>query len=657
MAYSGGYAGGYADGAVTYPVLGSTSYGETAYAMEAYAGTSSLLSTDTPFVAVEWSLAQPLAEPVWVDVSPHLRSAVSDRGRDRELERFKAGRCTFTFSNADRTFDPNYASSPLSGHLKPMRRVRIRATWEGATFPIFDGYVDSILQEYAPPNESWAVVQATDATKVLTGLELSSSVYTEEVSTDVPVHWWRLHDSKDQLVALDHGSSPVHGLHGNGPGVTDQYPDWGHAGLVTRDPGTSLFMDGSQHINVDAAGSLGPGNTTFSVEAVVRPISEGLPTTSTVRVYDQTGPSLSIQGSSSGGKFGWMGLTSTTSWSVDDGSGGASDPRRIYHLVGTYDNGNVALYVNGVLEATGMSTAPTTSAVQIAGTRPAGAAVEYQEIAVYHSALPASRVAAHADARSTPWDGDTPGARVTRILNASEWHSDLRDIDDGSVTLQSATLGGTAHAHLVKVADSEFGSLFVTADGKVRFEDRANLFSNDVATVTFGDGAGELGYAGYESEYAGDTLRNRVTVSRADGVAQTVQDDTSVDEYLLHTWTRDGLLYDDDDVSLSAANFLLSEYKDPKQRITSLEFTPQGDPANMFPVLLVMELGDRVTVRRRPQGLGAMIEQESAVEGIRWEVRPKLWRCRLRLSPTFTGTFFQLDRTSGDGLGAMRLSF
>ena len=38
-----------------------------------------------------------------------------------------------------------------------------------------------------------------------------------------------------------------------------------------------------------------------------------------------------------------------------------------------------------------------------------------------------------------------------------------------------------------------------------------------------------------------------------------------------------------------------------------------------------MELGNRITVNRRPQGVGSAISQERAIEGVAHEITPENW--------------------------------
>lgn len=133
-----GYAGG-AYGAETYPGGG-------------YAGPTPppppppppppVVTARFPTVTVELSTTGPLAAPSWQDLGNVVRSITISRGRSDESSEFDAGTCEIILRNDDRAFDPMHAASPWAGYLTTNRRVRVRATWAGTTYPLFDGYAD-----------------------------------------------------------------------------------------------------------------------------------------------------------------------------------------------------------------------------------------------------------------------------------------------------------------------------------------------------------------------------------------------------------------------------------------------------------------------------------------------------------------------------------
>lgn len=263
------------------------------------------------------------------------------------------------------------------------------------------------------------------------------------------------------------------------------------------------------------------------------------------------------------------------------------------------------------------------------------------------------KVLASADVRSVR-PSELSGARVAAALDEGGWPANRRAIDLGASTLIAGTLSGSALEHLQLATDSEFGNLFMDAAGTVVFEGRGSLF-NQANYGTFGDGVGELGYADIVWDFSDQLIRNDVTVTRTGGTPQRVEDAASITAYLRHSYTRDGLIHDSDLVSLSAAEFLVTQYKDPLLRVTSLDIAPRRSPSTLFPQVLGRGLTDRITVMRRPQGIGAAISQESVIEGITHEIdaSQRSWRTSWQLSPAYVGCFIEFD----DGYGSAPCGF
>lgn len=121
------------------------------------------------------------ASPTWVDISAYVRAFSTQRGRQTELDRIEAGTATLVLDNQDQRFDPNNASGPYYGDLKPMKRLRIRAVWDSVSYPIFSGLIESWPQEYPGRVDAIARLRCVDAFKALNLCRLTSS-YSSEVS-------------------------------------------------------------------------------------------------------------------------------------------------------------------------------------------------------------------------------------------------------------------------------------------------------------------------------------------------------------------------------------------------------------------------------------------------------------------------------------------
>lgn len=586
----------------------------------------------------------------WYDATADLISGSIRRGRQQELDRFQAGTCELLLDNDDRTYDPDHAASPLNGYVRPMRRVKVTATWAGTTYPLFAGYADRWTQNRDGPHRGTVSLQATDGFKILARKNLASSAYAQEVLADGPVAWWRL----DEAAAASTVFDSVGTLHMAVVGAFTLGVD----GLVTREAGTA-----GQFTDPDVVGGAWVGRPVLtaglpmSLEFIMRADDIGGTSYGTIISQNDSNPfgrgfEVGLLTAGTNYMISVQIVSSDTSGSVRTLNGGYDYVDGLVHHVAVTWNAadNVCrIYVDGSEVATekpgpddgiilGNGNFASSTVTNLGG--PLSYLKPYEgildEVAVYDQVLSAARIAAHAAQVTTPWDGDSPGERIDRVLDAVDWPAAARDLDDGTVTLLPADLAGVAALeHVQKVAESEFGVVYVTADGTLRFEERAALV-NQTAVADFEDiAATGLGFATSSPELADDLLRNEVTVSRSEGVAQTVRDEDSIAEYLTASYVIDGLLHDDDTFSRAAAEFLVSEYGTPGQRVNSLTVNPYHDPEQLWPAVLGLELTDWVTVTETPQHYGDPWTKTLAVEGIGHAFGPKSWETVLDLSPAF----------------------
>ncbi|NUS55757.1 MAG: hypothetical protein HOV66_13020, partial [Streptomycetaceae bacterium] len=223
--------------------------------------------------------------------------------------------------------------------------------------------------------------------------------------------------------------------------------------------------------------------------------------------------------------------------------------------------------------------------------------------------------------------GDDSGARIGRILDAYGWPAADRAISTGDATLQATTLAGNMQAEMLLVQDSEQGSLYMDRLGKVVFVNRRQILTNPRSTTSqalFGDDpagyaiSGELPYLDVETTTPDATLVNSVDAARAGGTEQHAEDAVSTARYLDKTFGRDELLLQTDPDVLQWAQSILYQYAQPRRRFSRLTFQrprPQVESV-MWPILLGAQFADRITVRSRPAGGGAVIEKDCFVRGV-----------------------------------------
>lgn len=113
------------------------------------------------------TLAEPLLD-IWTDVTADVRGINIERGKSRELDMFRAARCSVVLDNRSRDYDPINLSGPyVDGgvtQVKPGRRMRVRAT-HPTTLVEYDQFMGVIRDwslDYTGPFDARATPQATD---------------------------------------------------------------------------------------------------------------------------------------------------------------------------------------------------------------------------------------------------------------------------------------------------------------------------------------------------------------------------------------------------------------------------------------------------------------------------------------------------------------
>jgi hypothetical protein len=223
------------------------------------------------------------------------------------------------------------------------------------------------------------------------------------------------------------------------------------------------------------------------------------------------------------------------------------------------------------------------------------------------------------------------GARVNAILDEIEWPISLRNIDTGDSTLQADP--GTARdalEALFTVEQSEFGGIFVDANGKVDFVSRNNLISNPAFPVyEFSDKGVDISYTNAVVALDDTTLINDVTITRLGGTAQNAFDQDSIDKFFLHSGTRSGILVQTDAEALSQAQGILATRKDPEVRIDSIQLNLYDDANPNKPLAGVdIELLDGVTVTKTTPGSSSVV-QSSLVNAIHHDITKSSWMTTL----------------------------
>jgi hypothetical protein len=353
----------------------------------------------------------------------------------------------------------------------------------------------------------------------------------------------------------------------------------------------------------------------------------------------------------------------TSSVLVNDG--------RPHHVVATIGLTNSGLWVDGV-KATKTESDVTAGASLINTTDGTVGGKSYyllpdyacskefvgtiDELLIWDSPLTVAQITNHYEIGSGTFkNNERSDLRADRILDLIDWPSDGRQFGTGLSTMAPFVSGNkTALAALQEVEAAEQGMLLAGADGKVRFITR-DEFNKATTAATFGDSTGELGYQDIVIEQSDADIANQVTVSRANGGTSTQIDATSQAAYWPRTLEVTDLQVDDDAFTEQLAKDLLRRYKTPQTRIRSLSGTVRGRSASDIQTMLDVEIGDRVTVKRRPQNVGSAISQNLQIQSINGEIGTDNMVLSFDLGPQPTQGFV-LDSSTNGVLDTSRLA-
>lgn len=243
------------------------------------------------------------------------------------------------------------------------------------------------------------------------------------------------------------------------------------------------------------------------------------------------------------------------------------------------------------------------------------------------------------------------GARVNRILDSADWSDTDRVVSTGDTTLQATDLEGKVLTELRLVAETEIGELYIDGAGRVVFRNRLAVITESRSTTsqaTFGSDGSEFTFKAVRVSYDDSSLANEAFITRSGGTEQVAQDTDSQALYLARTHrpTTD-LLMETDAEALDYAAFIVHVAKDPELRFSEMVVIPHADETNLFPEVLGREIGDRITVIKRPPGGGDPIERDVFIRGVDHTIRNQLdWVTTWTLQSATKYSFLILDHAT-----------
>lgn len=112
----------------------------------------------------------------FVDISSFAYNVSTSRGKNTELDKYKAGSVSVGLRNQNRYFDPKYVQSPFAGELVPRRGIRVLVD----SVPVFTGRVADWNVSYRPGTDSVAEVEGVDNFALLASQFLTAGTVIEQ---------------------------------------------------------------------------------------------------------------------------------------------------------------------------------------------------------------------------------------------------------------------------------------------------------------------------------------------------------------------------------------------------------------------------------------------------------------------------------------------
>jgi hypothetical protein len=162
---------------------------------------------------------------------------------------------------------------------------------------------------------------------------------------------------------------------------------------------------------------------------------------------------------------------------------------------------------------------------------------------------------------------------------------------------------------------AEFGRLFMSAEGKLTFQNRVGA-TLSASVADFHDDGTNIPYNGVGISFEADAVINRAVVTALDGKTATAEDLASIATYFIQTNSiTNSLLHQQGEID-TAASYLLNG--EPEARYTSVETDFLMLTNAQRDTVASIEIGQTITVEKTFQsGSGTSeLAQELSVEGI-----------------------------------------
>lgn len=536
----------------------------------------------------------------WTDLADRASAVTIRRGRQRVLAQFEAGQLFADLDNSDRALDVTNLAGPYVAAgvslVVPMRPVRCRVTGV-----VFDA------QQFPTPTVDQVRWTAPYVASALGGADLDITIRRACAVQTATQGLFRVRQSttaaRDWYIDSTDAAADLY-ISTTGAAYDRVFPMPGIAGLVGRE--REMW---SVRVTLDADNGAGGHTVTWTLTSVTGETFTASTTTAGVLVRNKTTEPLrvsAIAGVDLAEVTVWAGNRPAIWWRAHDWPGDGTS--MVSPAGGPWTlSGGTPLQARPVTHDRFRGYAddwpPSWSF-------PEGAAVAL-------SATDGFKVLARVDrtASAPVGAGELSGARINRVLDAAGWPATDRRIDTGLETVQATTLAANVLTELRLTSDTERGGLYVDGAGRVVFRDRAWRSRSRWSRWVLADDGTGIDYEDVRVATDDDVLVTHAEIARAGGTSQVVTSASAESQFLRRAVTRTDLLMETDAAAAYWAQAVVHENSSYDLRFESVTLRPTIN-AELWPLVMLAEFGDRLTIVRTPPGGGSPIRRDVFVEGI-----------------------------------------
>lgn len=208
---------------------------------------------------------------IWRNISNYVQAmSFGSLGRQHELDRVQATQGHVTVDARDGTFNAWNTGSFLykNGHVLPaMTPVKVTAAWNGVTYPVYYGYVQSLELNIKDQLDVDAEIVCVDALQLMSLKYISGNNYESQILALQPNAYYQLGDAVNSNVVIDSSSNGYNGtILGSS---TPQIPSFGQLGPFLFDTTTSL----ETNTTVNGNGGFNTNNSAPNPPKIQDPLS------------------------------------------------------------------------------------------------------------------------------------------------------------------------------------------------------------------------------------------------------------------------------------------------------------------------------------------------------------------------------------------------